>query len=242
MIERSFVFLEGVGRKTEEKLWKADVKDWNEFLNREKIKGLSKTRKYYYDRQLMQAKKALQKQDLSFFLHKLPLKEHWRLYELFKSECVFLDIEVDGKGKITVMTLFDGFETKTMVRGVNLEKEIFENEIGKYKLLITYNGSAFDMPKIEKEFKIKVRMPHVDLKPLCLRLGLKGGLKEIERQLGIPRPQHLRGHAVDAWKAFWASGDKEWLELLVKYNEEDAVNLKQLVEKCIGKLRVLYCL
>ena len=237
MIRSSFVFLEGIGRKTEEKLWEIGVKDWDEFLKRKEIKGLSKKRKYYYDRKLREAKKALQKQEVSFFLEKLPLKEHWRLYELFKSECVFLDVEVDSRGRIIVMTLFDGFETKTMVKGVNLEKEILEKEIGKYKLLITYNGSAFDVPKIEKEFGVNMKMPHIDLKPLCLRLGLKGGLKEVERQLGIHRPQHLRGHAVGAWKAFWASGDKEWLELLIKYNEEDVVNLKQLVEKCIGRMQ-----
>jgi uncharacterized protein len=97
---------------------------------------------------------------------------------------------------------------------------------------VTYNGSAFDMVKLKK-FGVTFIVPHLDLKPLCSRLGLKGGLKNIEKQLGIFRPDHLQGSAVDAWKAFWASGDKEWLQLLVDYNEADAVNLHQLAEKCI---------
>ena len=69
-------------------------------------------------------------------------------------------------------------------------------------------------------------------------LGLAGGLKEIEPMVGIQRPSHLRGSATDAWKAFWASGDHEYLELLIAYNEQDAVSLYQLMEWCTARLNV----
>lgn len=236
MIKDSFAILDGIGQATERILQQRGIHDWDDFLHTPKISGISPKRRSYYNRQLLEAQKALAQGELGFFIERLPSREMWRLYPHFKDACCFLDVEVDSHGKLIVLTLFDRFESKTMVRGVNLEKEIFEREISRYKILVTYNGSAFDIPKIEKQLKTTINVPHIDLKPLCQRLGLQGGLKDIEQQMGISRPAHLRGHPIDAWKAFWASGDKEWLELLVKYNEEDAVNLYQLMEKCMVRV------
>jgi uncharacterized protein len=233
MIENSFVFLEGIGLETERKLWEQGVSTWGDFLSQDVV-GISSKRKGYYDRKLVEAKKALQRKDVGYFSRILPQREMWRLYGHFS--CCFLDIEVDGAGEIIVVTLFDKFESKTLVRGMHLERGVLLKELSQYGMLVTYNGSAFDIPKIEKFIGKKLAVPHIDLKALCHRLGLKGGLKEVERQLGIIRPQHLQGSAVDAWKAYLASGDREYLELLVEYNEADAVNLHQLVEKCLGRV------
>ena len=236
MITTSFVFLDGIGPKAEQKLHALGIKHWDDFLNTKTVSGISAKRKAYYDRQLGQAKRALRNDDVLFFVEHFPSREMWRLYEHFKDACCFLDVEVDSRGMVIVLTLFDRFESKTFVKRVNLERELLEAEMRKYKLLVTYNGSSFDIPKIKKQFGVHVDVPHVDLKGLCQRLGFHGGLKAIEQQLKIERPQHLRGRAVDLWKSFWASGDKEWLELLVAYNEADAVNLYQLMEKCVRLL------
>ena len=238
MIEHSFIFLEGIGRKTEERLWKMGIKTWNDFL-KSTIHSISKKRKFYYNRRLEEAKVALIK-DPSYFASVLPQSEMWRLYPIFKDSCCFLDIEVDSKGAIILITLFNRFESKTLVKGMHLDQKNLSHELEKYDLIITYNGSAFDLPKIKKQFNLALKKPHIDLKPLCQRLGLKGGLKDIEQAFNILRPQHLRGSPVQAWKAFWASGDKEYLDLLVQYNEEDAVNLYQLLEKCLLKLKQKY--
>ena len=233
MITSSFAFLDGIGPKAEQKFHDFGIKHWDDFLSAKTVSGISAKRKAYYGRQLGQAKSALCSGDVSFFAERFSSAEMWRLYEHFKEECCFLDVEVDSKGNIIVLTLFDRFESRTFVKRVNLERELLETEIKKYKILVTYNGSAFDIPKIEKQFGLKINVPHIDLKGLCQRLGFHGGLKAIEQQLGISRPPHLRGSAVDLWKSFWASGDWEWLELLVAYNEADAVNLYQLIEKCV---------
>ena len=78
------------------------------------------------------------------------------------------------------------------------------------------------------------------MKSLTDKLGLKGGLKNIEKECGIVRPDDLavmRGqHAVDAWRMWKTTGEERFLELLVKYNEEDVINLKQLAEYAIPKL------
>ena len=65
----------------------------------------------------------------------------------------------------------------------------------------------------------------------------KNGLKQIERDLNLKRPANLYGKPYDAYKAFLASGDKEYLELLIKYNEEDIINLKPIMEYCYNNLK-----
>lgn len=238
MIRNSFVFLERIGRKKEEKLWNLGITNWQSFLNTARIKGISSSAKAYYHRQIKEAQTALLNEESHFFTHRLPKKEHWRLYEEFKENCCFLDIETDSQGRITVVGISNYYATKHLVKGFNLEKEILEKALAPFKLVITFNGGAFDLPKLRKEFGIEMSVPHIDLKPLCINLGLKGGLKVIEEQLNLKRPAHLHGNPVDLWKAFHASGDKEYLDLLLQYNAEDCENLKRVMEVVQEKLRV----
>lgn len=224
--------MDGIGEKKEAQLKVYGICTWNDFLSAKKVPSISLQRKLHYDRLLTQAQHALVQRDARYF-SLLPQREMWRLYGLFKSDCCFVDIEADTRG-IIVLTLFDRFESKTFVRGVHLERDIVQRELDKHKLIVTYNGSAFDVPRLRK-FGVDLLQPHLDLKPLCERLGLVGGLKDIEQQTGIQRPSHLHGSATDAWKAFWASGDREYLELLIAYNEQDAVSLYQLMEWCVKR-------
>ncbi|MEW5896533.1 MAG: ribonuclease H-like domain-containing protein [Nanoarchaeota archaeon] len=230
MIRNSFLFLEKISRKKEKNIWKQGIKHWQDFLQTEKISGVSKQKKYYYERKIKEAQQALLDNDSSYFMSKLPKKEMWRLYNSFKEECCFLDVEVDSQGKIILVGISDNHSTKQFVKCINLDKAPVERELNKYKLLITFNGSAFDLPKLKKELKVEINIPHIDLKPLCITLGLKGGLKEIEKILNLHRPAHLYGNPVELWKAFHASRDREWLELLLNYNKEDVENLQRIME------------
>jgi hypothetical protein len=161
----------------------------------------------------------------------------WRLYPQFKEDCCFLDVETDSYGKITVVGISNYYTTATFVQGFNLERKLLEKELAKYKLLVTFNGGAFDLPKLKKKLLLELKMPHIDLKPLCVKLGLKGGLKEVEKMLNAKRPAHLYGNPVDLWKAFHASGDREYLELLIDYNKEDIENLKGIMNVVYKKMR-----
>ena len=55
----------------------------------------------------------------------------WRLYEFFKEDAVFLDIETTGLSKnsydITVFGLYDGINTKIMIKGINLDYGALKN-------------------------------------------------------------------------------------------------------------------
>ena len=241
MIERSFTFLDGIGEQGEENLHSQGVLTWTDFLAQSDVKGMSYKRKAFYDRRLRQAQRALMKKDHEYFLKILPQKHTWRLYNTFKSEALYLDIEIDQRGSIILVGLYDGFDTKILVKGVNLEGSLLQSELDKYKMIITFNGSAFDLPKLKKR-GIKLNALHMDLKHACQKLGLGGGLKEVELQLNLNRPQHLRGNPIDLWKAFHASGDREYLDLLIRYNEEDIVNLKPLAERCYRELAQIYAI
>ncbi len=237
MIRDSFIFLEKVGKKKENNLWEQGIKNWQDFLKKEKIKGISKKRKLYYNRKIKEAQKALLDENPSYFVNKLPQIEMWRIYEYFKEDCCFLDIEVDSYGKIVLLGVSDYYNTHFFVKGVNLEKNTIEKELQKYKIIITFNGGAFDLPKLRKELKLNISHPHIDLKPLCINIGLTGGLKEVEKRLNLRRPANLKGNPVDLWKSFHASGDKEYLDLLLEYNREDIENLKGVIDFVYKKMK-----
>jgi uncharacterized protein YprB with RNaseH-like and TPR domain len=105
--------------------------------------------------------------------------------------------------------------------------------LSRYDLLITFFGSAFDLPYLKATYpRLILDQPHIDLCFLAKRLGLRGGLKQIEPLAGIERSGSLRG--LDGWDAVrlwnrWRYGhETAALELLLAYNAADAMNLEPL--------------
>ena len=243
MIRQSFIFLPRISEQKERNIWQQGILSWNHFLETKEIDGISSRAKGFYDLQLLRAKEELAKDNALHFYEKMPNVEAWRLYEYFKDDCCFLDIETVGYGGyITVIGLFDGVETKIMVKDINLNMKILREELAKYKMLVTFNGSSFDIPCINKYYPNSVpKVAHIDLRHACRKISLVGGLKSIEEQVGIKRPDHLKAiggdQAIKLWRAYKASGDKEYLDLLVQYNEEDIMNLKPLMEHVYSKLK-----
>lgn len=239
MIKKSFIFLEGIRERTEQKLWSQGINNWNDFIKSNDIKGVGSKRRIFYDQKIRAASEALRNEQSSFFTG---MKDSWRLYDYFKDKVVFLDIEISNRyGDITIMGLFDGIDTKVMVKGINLDKELLKKELSNYKLIISFNGSSFDLPKIDKYFDdIIPEVPHIDLRHVCAKVGLTGGLKEIEKELGLDRPHIIDtmygGDPTLLWKRWLATGDCDYINLLVRYNEEDIINLKPIAEHAIKKL------
>ncbi|MBI2656463.1 ribonuclease H-like domain-containing protein [Candidatus Woesearchaeota archaeon] len=248
MITNSFIFLERIGNKLEQNIWKNGIHDWNSFLKRSSIKGLSRHRKLYYDRKILNARKALYNFDSSYFQDLLPQSEMWRLYDFFREDAVFLDIETTGLSKqsddITVFGLYDGINTKIMIKGINFDCNSLKKELKKYKLIVTFNGASFDLPFIEKRYAgLLPKIPNFDVKSATDRLGLKGGLKNIEKSLSIKRSnivdKFYGGDALTLWSMYRATGDDYYLNLLVEYNEFDIINLKIVAEHCVKKMKEL---
>jgi len=238
--------LERVKKGVENKIHDQGIHTWDKFLETNKIKGISLARKKYYDRKILEARKALYNFNSTYFKGILPQSEYYRLYDFFKDECVFLDIETTGldssNNDITVFGLFDGVNTKTMIKNINFDYKTLKNELKKYKLIVTFNGSSFDIPFINKIYPdLLPDIPNFDVKSVTSRLGLMGGLKEIERKLDIKRGKIVEkfygGDALTLWKMYRVTGDDYYVNLLVEYNEEDIINLKKVAEYCVEKLR-----
>jgi hypothetical protein len=148
---------------------------------------------------------------------------------------VYLDIETNGEDQgleeITVIGIYDGRAFRHFTNGIDLPA--FEVAISEYALIITYNGGAFDLPRIRRWFPhIALPPAHIDLKPLLNHLGYRGGLKKIEKDLGIRRDGDIEGmdgrEAVSLWKAHqW--GDPAALARLIRYNRADVLNLEPLM-------------
>lgn len=241
MLQESFVLLPGVRQATERKFWAQGVSSWSDFVSSSKVKGVGKARKERCDRLLTRAERHRREQNAPFFYHALPFSDQWRLYDEFKDEAVYLDIETDGyRNGITVIGLSDGVEAKTMVRGFNFNKRLLMEELAKYKMVVTFNGASFDIPIIERYFGIKIRLPHLDLRFAGKRIGLSGGLKSIERQLNIKRRDEVNDmsgeDAVYLWEMWKLTGNRDYLNKLVWYNEEDILNLKPLAKYVIPRL------
>lgn len=175
--------------------------------------------------------------DIRFFVQRLKSGELWRLFDHFKANTAYLDIETnggwDGFEEVTVIGLHDGLGTKTFVNGVNLED--FETEVSAYDLLVTFNGSCFDLPCLRRAFPgISLPPAHIDLRFVLKRLGFSGGLKAIEKRMGLLREGGITGlnglDAVRLWAEYRQLGNASALERLISYNEADVVNLRPLME------------
>lgn len=146
----------------------------------------------------------------------------------------YIDIETTWlsprDSEITTIALYDGVRIRTYVQGVNLQD--FPRDLGGYRLLVSFNGKAFDVPFIERYFGIRLEQAHIDLRHVLGSLGFKGGLKACEKQLGLDRGE-LEGvdgfFAVMLWQDYLRRGNKAALETLLAYNAEDVVNLEALM-------------
>jgi len=238
MIRRTFIILPGIGVRTERSLWRHGILTWEDFIGAEKIDGISRHRKERFNTYINMAEQLLERRETRYFEKLLPPIEHWRLLEEFRRETVYLDIETDGLGansRITVVGVHREGETRTLVRGIDLTPENLSEELENCKLLVTFNGRSFDFPLLEYNFPFSVpRVPHFDLRHGFARIGFKGGLKNIEKRIGICRPREVEyvtgEEAVYLWKLWERNGNKNALNLLKKYNGEDTRNLEYLAE------------
>ena len=245
MIRNSFIFLERVTAARERKIWQQGILTWDDFLRADRVNGIPAAAKRYYDRKIVEARKQLYLENSSYFTSLMPQTEHWRIHDLFKEDAVYLDIETDGLSDncdVTVVGLFDGYDTKTMIRRVNLDWQLLRKELGRHKMIVTFNGSVFDLPFMKKRYgDVIPKIPHCDLRFCCSRIGLNGGLKSVEKQLKISRGEIVEkfygGDAAKLYRMWRGSGDDYYLKLLVEYNEEDCANLKRIAEHAYNELR-----
>ncbi len=239
MLPSTFVILSGIGAATERRLWQDGLLTWNHFLSQSKVPGISASRKQWYDQELANAQAEFDSGHLNYFASRLASREHWRFFELCEPHTLYLDIETTGTsphdGDVTVVGLHRRGETVCLVRGETLTVERLQAELDACTLLVTFFGTGFDVPYLRAKFpQLTFSMPHFDLCFAARRLGLRGGLKHIERELGIERDPAVQG--LDGWDAVrlwmqWRTGDADALALLLAYNAADTANLAPLAKQ-----------
>jgi len=159
----------------------------------------------------------------------------------------YLDIETTGLSchyaDITVIGIYlvNGRDSRLVqLVGRDVTVDNLHETIDGVSTIYTYNGSRFDLPFIHGSLGINLAdtIHHYDLMYDCWRCNLKGGFKAVEQQLGIPRQlQGITGwDAVLLWQRYQDFGDQKALSTLLKYNEEDVVNLKVLRERLLARV------
>lgn len=229
MLTRSFIHVPGIGRHRERVLWDRGYTDWDRFLGDHPPGAW---------RDLIASRL-----DPGIAARDLPRAEAWRLLPSFAGRTVYLDIETEGLGpdhdRITCIGLSDGRGVEVFVEGENLQR--FPEALERFELVVTYNGSCFDLPVLQGAFPGVDfrRLHHLDLRYPLRRLGLRGGLKRVERAVGLERAAEIEGAdgfmAVLLWRAHRA-GHPRALETLVHYCLADVVSLKPLAAHVYNRL------
>ena len=90
--------------------------------------------------------------DPRYFARAVPPRYHWRLYEWLRPRAVYLDIETNSFGEITVVGLYGQGLFTSLIRGESLTWLRLRDEFSRYDLLVTFCGSTFDLPMLRAHF------------------------------------------------------------------------------------------
>ncbi len=232
MITASFRHISGVGPLRERQLWFKGVRSWSQLPEGEilspRLDGKLRAG-------VAESAARLSAGDLDHFARKLPQTEHWRLLPQVIEEAAFLDIEA-AADSITVIGVMD----REGLRSIWRDLDEFVERSRRWKALVTFNGTAFDLPILRRAFPSwEPPGVHVDLKHVFQRLRDKGGLKQVEARAGFFRPPHLSllggADAVALWHA-QKQGNPAALRRLVEYNLYDVFHLRPLAELGYNRL------
>lgn len=160
----------------------------------------------------------------------------------YPDRILFIDIETTGLShfydEITIVGWSLGGRASTLVKGENHTQLL--RDAASAKAIVTFNGIRFDQRFLRQEFpEISIPEVHIDLMYLCRRVGLKGGQKAIENELGLSFRDELKDidgfAAVLLWHRY-LRGDLEALKTLIRYNRADIAAMGAIFDCTLSKL------
>lgn len=243
MLYNTFKHLKRIGCKKEYQLWDSGIISWDKFEQNLKRQlnlfedQLDESKMLFSD-----SNKALEKKDTNFFATRLSKEDYYRIALHFGEENLFLDIETTGLSKyydeITVVGWSVKNDYQIYIQGTDSSKLI--SAISKAKVITTFNGTLFDLPFLKEKFNnLDLTLAHIDLRFLAKRVGLSGGQKKIEKELGIERPSYLQTVKGENAPLLWhkyCRGDLESLKLLIHYNHADIEGMKKIFAVVVKKI------
>ncbi len=151
----------------------------------------------------------------------------------------YLDIEttgfIGGNSYPTVVGIavdFPGDWSIEQLVGDDITADAVLHVLEGVTSLYTFNGAGFDLPFLawRPGVDLRRRFEHHDLMRSSRRAGLRGGLKAIEKALGIARnlPDLYGRDAITLWHKYRQENSRGALDMLLEYNREDVVNLRVL--------------
>ena len=240
MLENTFIHLPSIGPRRERWLWERGCLDWYRFLAASEAGELGRGRLATVSPIVRQSVEALAAGDAAFFGARLPGREAWRLYPNFAEQALFLDIETTGLSAhyddVTMIGALGGGTLALFINGINLDQ--FPAYVARFPFLVTFNGSQFDVPFLRAHFpQARLDQAHFDLRFALASLGYRGGLKAVERSLGLSRDREIQDvdgfEAVRLWYRY-RRGDRAALRKLALYNLTDVVNLVGLAQIAVS--------
>ena len=169
---------------------------------------------------------ALENRNIAYFVESFDTSDHWRIMAEYFDEISYLDIETSGLGwddYTTMICVYHKGELHYFCEDSNMDD--FLDLLEDMKLVVTFNGSSFDIPRILSTFHIpELDCAHIDLRWIAYHKGFRGGLKRISRQLGIRRPADIE----------YVSGDEAVFKLLKRYCAADVLLLYLLAAEILG--------
>jgi uncharacterized protein YprB with RNaseH-like and TPR domain len=244
MLLHTFRHLCGIGPARERSLWASGCLTWEDLAKSPVPAVLPQKLQRTAMEQINSDLAAFKRGDLRHLAARLAPKEHWRFYRHFRDKTAFLDIETTGMHPESSIVTVIGVHTqesgtRVFIDGMNLAE--FPEFIRDFDILVTFNGSSFDLPFLNTAFyDLDLPWAHIDLRWLARSVGLSGGLKSVERQIGISRPQSVADvsgfDAVILWNRYHRDTDELALRKLVGYNLEDTVNLERLLVECCNRI------
>ena len=230
LLHMTFQLPGGVSREAEKVLWQRGILTWNDFcLRGRKVFSPGRT-----ERMLEAIKKAeglVAACSLRKLIRSAPPICILRLGPLLLPQAAFLDIETAGLARedppVTAVVLHRNC-LNFFVDSVNLEQ--LPGRLRPLRLLVTFHGRRFDLPRLRYHLGLRYRGQHIDLVKLVRACGLKGALKSLLRQMGFPWPEGIPTAGEDAprlWNSY-RQGDLGALRCLLAYNAYDVVALPWL--------------
>ncbi len=244
MLSATFQHIRGIGAKKEIDYWGSGYISWDALESQlnPQLSLFSLSSNGSKGGIFSASRKALEKRDAEFFATKLSRQEHYRIVLTFPSEALFLDIETTGLSRyydiVTVVGWNMDGEYNFYINGG--DERPLRTALRKAKVIITFNGTLFDLPFLQQEFPdLQIPAAHVDLRFLARRVGLAGGQKKIEELIGIKRPSALENLVGETAPLLWYKalrGDEEALHLLIAYNRADVEGMRLIFDTIVARL------
>ena len=242
MLTSTFQHLKGIGDKIEEQMWRRGILSWEQYVS-----SITRQRTLFDKPQLeaesilSESFRAYENGDMAFFAKRLNNAEFYRIALEFPSEVLFLDIETTGLSiyydQITIVGWSVDNRYSVYIQGEDDTE--FRSALANAKVIVTFNGTLFDLKFIDKYFKNIVIPPvHIDLRYFAKRVELTGGQKKIEKEIGFTRESEIEGMLGEAAPILWHKyrrGEMDAMRRLIEYNHADIEGMKWILDACVTR-------